>query len=271
MTALTSMPAPAADVSPVDRSRIGSVPYLNAAPLVHGLGPEVRLAPPSRLARMLRASEVDAGLVSVTEVLETDLYDVVDDVGVCCNGPVYSVLLAHRVPRQQLRRIALDPASLTSVRLLQLLLAEDGLRPEFVPLTGSTATTDEDGFLLIGDAAIKFRQSPAAGGYEIWDLGQAWKALTHLPFVFAVWAIRRDAPVISIALELIRAKAAGVAALDSIIQSRPEFDLATREAYLRRHLRYDIREPEHRAVGDFAARLERHGITQTRPVQWIAP
>ena len=62
--------------------RVGSVRFLNAVPLTRGLEDEVQLATPSRLAEMLRADELDAGLVSVTEVLTTDRYDVLDSIAI---------------------------------------------------------------------------------------------------------------------------------------------------------------------------------------------
>src|SRR5207249_9098281 len=114
--------------------RVGSVPYLNAVPLTRGLEDQVIFATPSRLAEMLQRDELDAALVSVTEVLFTDRYDVLDGIAVASLGEVKSVLLAHRRPLEQAKEIFCDPASLTSVQLLRVLLAERGLQPEFRPL-----------------------------------------------------------------------------------------------------------------------------------------
>src|SRR5688572_16671136 len=104
--------------------RVGSVPYLNAVPLTRGLESEVILATPSKLAEMLRRDELDAALVSVTEVLFSDRYDVLDGVAVASLGEVKSVFLAHRRPVAEAKVIFCDPASLTSVNLLRILLAE---------------------------------------------------------------------------------------------------------------------------------------------------
>src|SRR6187401_3082142 len=70
--------------------RVGSVPYLNAVPLTRGLEDEVRFVPPSKLAELLRHDELDAGLVSVTEVLLNDRYDVLDGVAIASLGEVKS-------------------------------------------------------------------------------------------------------------------------------------------------------------------------------------
>jgi len=70
-----------------------------------------------------------------------------------------------------------------------VLLAERGLKPQFKPLASYAPKDMPDYALLIGNPAIDFlRSSPS---HEIWDLGAAWYELTQLPFVYAVWALRR--------------------------------------------------------------------------------
>src|SRR3954468_15865628 len=83
--------------------RVGSVGYLNAVPLTRGLEDEVVLATPSKLAQMLQRDELDAALVSVTEVLLTNRYDVLDGIAIASLGEVKSVLLAHRTPLAELK------------------------------------------------------------------------------------------------------------------------------------------------------------------------
>src|SRR6186713_567989 len=104
--------------------RVGSVPYLNAVPLTRGLEDEVLLVPPAKLAEMLRRDELDAALVSVTEVLLNDRYDILDGVAIASLGEVKSVFLAHRRPIDDVKVVFCDPASLTSINLLRVLLAE---------------------------------------------------------------------------------------------------------------------------------------------------
>src|SRR3989475_3105626 len=111
--------------------RVGSVPYLNAAPLTRGLEEQVIFVPPSKLAEMLQRDELDAALVSVTEVLFNDRYDILDGIAVASLGEVKSVFLAHRRPIEEAQEVFCDPASLAIVSLLRVLLAEQGLHPEF--------------------------------------------------------------------------------------------------------------------------------------------
>src|SRR5215208_2213279 len=136
--------------------RVGSVPYLNAVPLTRGLEDEVRFVPPSKLADLLRRDELDAGLVSVTEVLLNDRYDVLDGVAIASLGEVKSVFVAHRYPLAEIREIFCDPASLTSVNLLKVLMAERGLCADLIPLPDYEIAPSCDAVLLIGDRAIDF-------------------------------------------------------------------------------------------------------------------
>src|SRR5665213_839451 len=144
----------------LDGFKVGSVPYLNAVPLTRGLEEQILFAPPSELARLLQRDELDAALVSLTEVLLHDRYDILDGIAVASLGEVYSVLLAHKKPIEEAVEIFCDPASLTSVNLLKVLLAEKNLFPEFKPLENYSAALEKDFALLIGDAARAENQSP---------------------------------------------------------------------------------------------------------------
>src|SRR5437867_11142589 len=92
--------------------RVGSVRYLNAVPLTRGLEEEVIMATPAELAAKLAKDELDAGLVSVTEVLFKNRYDVLDGIAIASLVEVRSVLLAHRNPIEEARELYCDPASL---------------------------------------------------------------------------------------------------------------------------------------------------------------
>ncbi|MGD0538932.1 MAG: menaquinone biosynthesis protein [Verrucomicrobiota bacterium] len=241
--------------------RIGSVPYLNAVPLTRGLETETVFAPPSQLAHWLRHGELDAALVSLSEVLLTGQYDVLDGIGIVSHGEVRSVFLAHRQPLDRIRKVFCDPASLTSVNLLRVLLGERGLRPEFVPLPAYDEAASRDAVLLIGDAALEF----AWAGYphSIWDLGTAWFELTGLPFVYAAWALRRSAGDDALKSRLRTAREAGVAALEEIIRSHPVGDEAFRRAYFRECIQFDLGATAQDGVARFVKLLRRH---QSRPV-----
>ena len=237
--------------------RAGSVPYLNAAPLTRGLEEQLVFAPPSELARRLRRDELDAGLVSVTEVLLNDRYDILDGIAIASLGEVQSVFLAHRGPLEKAREIYCDTASLASLNLLKVILAERGLRPELKALPAYTDAPGLEAVFMIGDQAIEFARKPHE--HEILDLGTAWHEMTGLPFVYAVWALRRI-PNGPLRRRLREAKAFGMDTLDYIISSRTEFDYNFRKDYLSWHIHYHLGSDERRGIARFIELLRKHGL-----------
>ena len=250
-----------------ERFRIGSVPYLNAVPLTHALGSGVTLLPPSRLADELHANRLDAALVSVTESLLFPGYRVVDGVGIVSHGEVASVILAHRPVLEAVDRVFVDPASRTSVELMRMLLAARGIHPRFEALGAYSDAVSRDAVLLIGNAAIAFRRSGPP--HTLWDLGSAWKELTELPFVYAVWAVREDVAEPALADGLRAAAAAGIAALPELVAMRSEYDRAFRQAYLGGHIRYVLGHREKAGLAHFAVLLGRYGGRPAVPVRWF--
>jgi len=248
--------------------RIGSVPYLNAVPLTRGIESELILATPSKLAELLARDELDAALVSVTETLLKDRYDILDGVAIASLGEVYSVVLAHRKPLAHAREIFCDTASLTSVNLLKVLLAERGLRPEFKPLESYAAAPDHDFVLLIGDRAIEYQRTPH--GREIFDLGAAWFELTRLPFVYAVWALRRGVDNRELRRELRQARRLGLETLDEIIETRAEFDEDFRRDYFEWHIHFHLGEDEKRALVRFGELLTQHHLGPVFPPRFVS-
>lgn len=245
----------------LDRSlapfRVGSVKYLNAVPLTRGLEDEVVFATPAELAEMLRREELDAALVSVVEVLLSGRYDILDGIAIASLGEVRSVFLAHRRPLEEMREVFCDPASLTSVQLLRVLLAERGLHPEFKTLPSYDFAALPDFTLLIGDPALDFALGPRQ--HEIWDLGAAWYALTQLPFVYAVWALRRGLDNRPLRQQLRSARDFGLDTLDTIIRSRTEYDYDFRRDYLGWHIHYHLGADERRGLARFVELLRKHG------------
>ncbi|MEY4388094.1 MAG: Chorismate dehydratase [Verrucomicrobiota bacterium] len=247
--------------------RVGSVDSLNAVPLTRGLEDEIKYAWPSKLAELLRQDELDAALVSIVEVLFTDRYDVLDGIAIASLGEVRSVLLAHRQPLEQIREVFCDPASLTSVALLKVLLAERGLKPEFKPLPAYDAAPTLDAVLLIGDRALDF--SMAGYTHQVMDLGAAWSELTGLPFVYAVWALRRI-PNAPLRRALREARDFGLDTLDHIINSRTEYTREFRRDYLGWHIHYHLGTDEKRGIARFIALLRKHGFAPVHEPRFVS-
>jgi len=178
------------------RLRLGRVRYINCEPvyyaLEHGIVAvdcEIRDGTPAELNERLRLGDLDVSVISVMEAaLHPEAYHLLPDLAIACDGPVESVLLASQRPVQELDGldVALSPHSLTSVYLVRLLLEKAyRVRPRYVM---DADAADAAARLLIGDEAL--RHGPRST-FPL-DLGKAWHALTGLPFVFAVWAARRE-------------------------------------------------------------------------------
>lgn len=236
--------------------RVGSVPYFNSVPLTRGLETQVAFMPPAELAVKLAIDELDAALVSITEVLLNNRYDVLDGIAVASLGEVYSVFLAHLIPLDDVTQIWCDPASLTSVNLLKVLMGERGQTVEFCKLDDYAQASEKEAVLLIGNPAIDFRR--ANPPHDIWDLGAAWHEHTKQPFVFAVWALRRGVENERLRTQLRAARDFGMDTLDHVIDHRTDYDRDFRKDYLGWHIHFHLGADEKRGVARFVELLRKH-------------
>src|SRR5688500_4765400 len=168
--------------------RVGSVSFLNAKPLIYGLDgqPGVcrTLDVPSRLLDGLLDGRFDVALLPVIDYQRLPGLRLLTSGGIGCDGATLTVRIFSPVPVEQIRTLACDTDSHTSVALARIVLAKlYGVRPQFVDLTAS-AVTNETALLLIGDKVVC--EEPKGLPHQL-DLGEAWKRLTGLPFVFAAW------------------------------------------------------------------------------------
>lgn len=240
--------------------RVGCVQYLNSKPLIVPYDGEVVFEHPARLADLLAGGEIDVALIPVFEALRQPDFPIADGVAIASRGPVYSVILAHRGPLEELRSVSLDPASRTSNNLLRCLLAEfHGLRPSFEP-AGESELDDHHGLLLIGNQAIRFREQ-AHEGVNYLDFGEEWLARTGLPFVYAVWQIRPEvADPAAVAGALRAIKTAGLRRVREIGRLQRDFDPAFAEHYLTEHIKFDLGADEKAGLGRFRALLQKHAL-----------
>lgn len=168
-------------------------PYSNSAPLVEKLvetDPRVRVINdhPSRLVADLNAGRADVALIPVAHLFSHPELVMLEGLGVAADGPVQSVLLKCNVPLDQIKTVGRDPASATSNALAGILLKQHfDCNAEFHDFQ---TLEKPDAAVVIGDRALCSDPAPAG---DI-DLAEAWKDMTGLPFVFAVWAVRKDFP-----------------------------------------------------------------------------
>jgi chorismate dehydratase len=229
--------------------RLGAVGYLNARPLTWALDRDparwlVRYDLPSVCAALLKEGRVDLGLVPSIEYLQAPDYRFVPGVGIGSRGPVASVALYTTRPVSEVRHIALDTSSRTSVTLIQVLCRHFfRISPAFVPHGPDLAamTRAYDAGLLIGDPA--FDADHEALGLQKIDLGEVWTSMTGLPFVYAAWTGRAGAVDRDVVAALQRAQAEGVAATAEIAAEygRGDAERTSRAArYLKDNVKYGM-------------------------------
>jgi chorismate dehydratase len=187
----------------VPRPRLGHIQFINCLPLYYGmvkndvlLDVDLVRANPADLARELLDGNLDlAPIPAIEYARHAKDFVLLPDIAISSDGEVQSILLVSKMPAEDLsgRPVALAANSRTSQVLARILLAKRwNVTPDFseMPPDLPAMLRDADAALLIGDEAIRTYWEPPQNLY-VYDLGAEWKAWTGLPFVFAVWAVRR--------------------------------------------------------------------------------
>jgi len=186
------------------RLRISAISYLNTAPLMWdfecssvGSEFEISYTVPSACAESLRDGTADIGIIPAAAYCSIPELVILPGVAIASRKPVRSILLVSKVPLEQVRSVALDTSSMTSIALIKIILARwvggkhrfTSMQPDVDLMLGA-----RDAALLIGDPALQVDRSR----YRCYDLAEEWIRHTGKPFVFAFWAVRkaalRDAP-----------------------------------------------------------------------------
>ncbi len=233
--------------------KLGRIPWVNCYPVTGAIdrgivraNAELVTGTASELNDLLAAGELDASVVSAVEYARNAAaYHLLPDLAISADGPVHSVALFSKRPVGELdgATVLRTASSRTSVLLLELLCRHRwGIAPKFATVRaesvdlGALAGLPHDAVLVIGDAAL---QLTARGAYpEVLDLGTEWKAWTGLPFVFAVWAARREvaAPAVhALHRQLLASRTWGLAHLDLLAADAAKVtgvSAATCRAYL---------------------------------------
>jgi chorismate dehydratase len=199
-------------------------------------------------------------LVSSFEFLRNPIYRIVDGVSISSDGPVHSVVVAHRGEFSAVEEIELDPASLTSVALLRCLLPELQLHPRLVSESTLDVSDERRATLLIGDQAIRFRVEHA-DEFEYWDLGEQWKKSFEIPFVYALWLARPEMPDAKFVADKLRQlRDANMANIDELIAQETAFEHSFCRFYYRESVRFDFGEREKEGLQKFRVLCEKHEI-----------
>ncbi len=213
--------------------RVAAVGYLNARPLWEPLATDERvmlvLGPPSEVARMLAEDECDVALLPVAAAAALGDATLLDAGCISSRGPVRSVVVYSECPIAEIDELALDLSSRTSVVLAKLLLPKTLAFRGMQPAEALAFVGGKRGALVIGDPALEHE-----GKFpHTFDLADAWRARTGLPFVFAAWYTRN--PLAPEHLEILQnARKIGLELRDSIAKSDSE------RRYLHDAILYDL-------------------------------
>ena len=245
--------------------RIGAVSYLNTRPLVYGLQDNseysLTLDLPSALAVRLRLEEIDVGLIPIVEYLRGIGNALLPGICIASDGPVRTVKLFSRIHPEKLTSVAVDAGSRTSVALLRILLSERfGVTPDFHIFRADMPEMlrRPDAALLIGDAAFTDDGAPF-----IWDLGEGWKDLTGLPFVYAAWVLRDPSHTEQVQRWLRGAIADGLTHLEDIAADAAGMgglDAKSLHSYLAETLHYTLGAREMKGIETFQKFCHRYNL-----------
>ena len=179
--------------------RISAISYLNTAPLMwdfeHGSAGrrfDIGYTVPSQCAVELAEGAADIGIIPAAAYATIPDLSVLPGVAIASRQPVRSILLVSEKPLDEIRTVALDSSSLTSVALVRILFEKfwgGGRRYASLSPYLEQMLEQHDAALLIGDPALKVDRSR----YRTWDLAEEWIRFTQKPFVFAFWAVRKPA------------------------------------------------------------------------------
>lgn len=254
---------------------LGLVPYLNILPLLEELDSVfprenwVR-ATPRELSLQLAQGQLDIALLSIIEGIQfPDRYRLIPGAAIGSNGPVRSVRLFSKIPISEIKTVLLDKASLTSINLMKILLAEMfDLAPDY--RVSQTPINREhqweptvDAAVVIGDTALAWEnQFP----YEL-DAGEAWKTLTGLPFVFAGWLVRKDSLLSEKQIKAFeKARIAGRNNITKIVDQIPDSEKSlyggadSLRQYFTEAIRYELGDKELEGINLFRDKLLRHQL-----------
>ncbi len=249
--------------------RIASVGFVNARPLIEGLdkdpGIKLTLGVPSSLLGLVQSRQADVALLPVIDLQREPDLVLIPSGGIGCDGPTLTVRLFSQTPLDQVDTLACDPDSHTSVALARVILARQyGVRPKFIDLHAATGARGE-ARLLIGDKVIC--EEPAGFEHQL-DLGDAWKKMTSLPFVFAAWCCRRGLELGDLPERLRDASVRGLDNVRSIIDRHAVprgWPAGVALQYLTVYLRFNIGSRQLEAIRLFHKLAAEEGVIPNQP------
>jgi chorismate dehydratase len=246
--------------------RVGAVSYLNTKPLLYGIEHhevihQIELVNdyPAKIAAMLMNDQVDLGLVPVAVIPKLAEHHIVTDYCIGCNGPVASVCIFSESPIEELETIYLDYQSRTSVLLATLLLKQFWKSNAKIVYAKGEEYRNEikgrTGGLVIGDRALEQRSRSK----YIYDLGEAWKEYSGLPFVFAAWVSNKPLPA-SFVRSFNEANAIGLKNIDAVLKEL-SYNAFPLEEYFTKYIDYRLDEEKRKGLASFLEQIRTHNLS----------
>jgi predicted solute-binding protein len=225
---------------------------------------DLKFRVPAECADMVASGAADVGIIPSFELIGRD-FGIVPGVGIACRGAVRSILLVSRRPANEIRTLAADSSSRTSVVLTRIVLARRyGAEPTVVrrPPNLAGMLDEADSALIIGDPALHI--DPETTPFHVYDLGREWTEMTGLPMVFAVWAGPRQFVTPEVAAAFQESCAFGLRSLERIVAEEAPArgftpDLVRR--YLGTHILFELGAAEREGMELFlryARELDQH-------------
>jgi chorismate dehydratase len=258
--------------------RISAISYLNTAPLMwdfeHGIasGFEVRYTVPSQCAAELARGTADIGIIPAAAYATIPDLAIIPGVAIASKQSVRSILLVSHKPLDDIKTIALDNSSLTSVALTRVLFEKfwggertySSAAPELEPMLASN-----DAALLIGDPALQVDRAR----YHTWDLAEEWIRFTGKPFVFAFWVVRQaalDHSDVDLVAAFTQSRDHGLQSnnLDQIVRTwAPKIGITEQSArdYLTHSIHFDLDDECLEGLRLFYAYAHRYGVLPRVP------
>ncbi len=255
--------------------KIAAVSYLNTKPLLHGLNlinlqEEIDLCIdyPSSCGQRLLNDEVDFALVPVAVLPSLVNYSIVSDYCIGCDGAVQTVCIYSDKPIEEVKTIYTDFHSRTSIELSKILLREYWKKDVPFVHTGESIEGNYEsgaGVMAIGDKTIRMDKK-----YKYkYDLGEAWKSHTGLPFVFAVWVSKKNLPE-TFTKKLNKAFEKGIAEIDALITSlqnvEGDFDL---KKYFNDYIDYHLDAKKLEALNLFLKKMQKNKRSYTSELSLV--
>jgi chorismate dehydratase len=239
---------------------VGAVSYLNTKPLLYGIQrspvmDDIKLVIdyPARIADMLLKDEIDMGLVPVAIIPKMKQFYLNGNYCIGSDGPVASVCLFSENPIESIKTILLDYQSRTSVQLARILLKEYWKISPNLENAGAdfrNQIRDATAGVVIGDRALEQRTiSPFS-----YDLGEAWKSLTGLPFVFAAWISNKPMDE-SFVRKFDDANRLGIQQVDAVVAENP-YHFFNLHEYFTQYLNYHLGKEQRTGLEKFLQYLQ---------------